>query len=58
MEDSSDLYRKLGVIEYNIIIYTESLKQLQETKETILLEIDKLEAKKIKDEDNDMDETK
>lgn len=58
MEESSDLYRKLGVIEYNITIYTESLKQLQETKETILLEIDKLEAKKIKDEDNDMDETK
>lgn len=57
-EDTSELYRKLGVVEYNITIYTESLKQLQETKESILLEIDKLEAKKIKDEDNNMDEAK
>jgi hypothetical protein len=55
MEDISDLYRKLGVVEYNITIYTETLRQLQETKETILLEIDKLEAKKIKDEGDNMD---
>lgn len=55
MEDISELYRKLGVVEYNIIIYTESLKQLQETKENILTEIDKIEAKKIKDEGDNMD---
>jgi predicted DNA-binding protein (UPF0251 family) len=59
MDNKKDLYQELGVIEYNLAIYTQSIKRLKESKQEILLKIDEIEAQKVKDyESNDMDRNK
>ena len=46
MDNKKDLYQELGVIEYNLAIYTQSIKRLKESKQEILLKIDEIEAQK------------
>lgn len=41
-----ELYSKLGIVTYNIELYKESLKQLNQSKQELILKIDEEERKK------------
>lgn len=43
---TNDLYTQLGIVTYNIELYKESLKQLNNSKQELLQKIDEEERKK------------